>query len=176
MHCCKLRAAAVMAICVFCRPVLAAPAIPIIQQSYSNTQNLWVLIHGDVPFLVPIKNAATGEGTALVTWSAVAGATHYEFRIAVNGVWTTWQSVGDQLYANLNALGVQDVQFEVRACDDSGCSSSATSVVNVAVWRNVGQCDPSTGKQMQLCVDGRYCTFNSSRQIDGGCKTAVDCP
>ena len=149
----------------------AAPSAPTLQQVAANTHRVWVLIHGDVPFLIPAERAA-GEGAALVTWGAVAGASSYQYRVAINGIWSDWQSVGAQLFANISASGY-NIQVEVRACDSSGCSAAAVTTVAVSAWRNEGLCNPETGLQRQICTDSRYCTLNSVRDVTGQCSQGL---
>ena len=77
--------------------VLAAPSAPVISQVQTEKAFTWVLIHSDVPFLIPAF-ANAREGSASVTWGAVAGATRYEVRLRVNGQWLSWTSVGSDTF------------------------------------------------------------------------------
>ena len=137
------------------------------------TKFSWVLIHAPVSFLVPGRTPSA-DGTASFQWNAVAGATNYQVRLFVNGVWGNWISVGSDTYYNaINADGA--IGFEVRACDNAGCSSSASATVVVNAWKNVGVCDPKTNQQTQVCVNASSCTLNSFRTVTGNCSVSVDC-
>ncbi len=162
--------------------VVPPPAAPTNLQTQANSQRVWVLIHADVPFLVPSYLAA-GEGSATVSWNAVTGAIEYRYRVFVDGQWSNWISVGANTFANVSNAGSGDVMFEVVACDAYGCSSSCDSsgcmpvatstTIVVSMWQNVGLCDPITGKQKQRCIDGRYCTVDSIRELEGVCSQNV---
>ena len=43
------------------------------------------------------------------------------------------------------------------------------------LWRDMGMCDPRTGKVHQQCVDGRGCTVSDTRTIAGTCAESADC-
>ena len=72
---------------------IAAPATPVITNATGMTKFSWVLIHAPVSFLVPGRTPSA-DGTASFQWNAVAGATNYQVRLFVNGVWGNWISVG----------------------------------------------------------------------------------
>ncbi|TDQ51317.1 chitinase N-terminal domain-containing protein [Permianibacter aggregans] len=151
----------------------SAPATPVITNATGMTKFSWVLIHAPVSFLVPSRTTSA-DGTASFQWNAVSGATYYQVRLFVNGVWSEWQSVGSNTYFNaINADG--NIGFEVRACDSSGCSAGAGTTVITSAWKNLGVCDPRTNQQTQICVNSNYCTLNSQRTVSGNCGQSVDC-
>ena len=144
-----------------------------------NARFSWVLIHSEISFLIPAYTPAS-QGDAAVSWSPVAGAAYYQYRLFVNGAWTSWVKIGTQAYVNLTRLGVGIVTFEVVACDISTCELSAPSniaqiSINMSEWVNIGQCDPSTGKQLQRCVNSQYCRLNALREIQACSVVRVDC-
>jgi len=65
----------------------------------------------------------------------------------------------------------------VLTCMRSGVPTNvnASVVVPNNVWRNAGQCDPTTNKQLQICVDGTQCTLNSQRLVISNCQVSADC-
>ena len=167
---------------LFSASLWAAPSTPSNLQAQANSERVWVLIHADVAFLIP-SYRASGEGSAAITWATVTGATYYQYRLFVNGQWTAWVTLGAQSFANINNAGSGDVAFEVIACDASGCSSTcdangcnsppASITIVVSMWKNDGLCDPLTGMQKQKCVDGRYCSLGSTRDLAGVCNQSV---
>ena len=158
-------------ICSF--SALAAPPAPTITNATSMTRFTWVLIHAPVSFLVPARTLSA-EGTASFQWNSVSGASSYQVRTFINGVWSDWQSVGSNTYYNLSGAS-GNVGFEVRACDASGCSAAASTTIIATAWKNVGVCDPRTNQQAQVCVNSSLCTLNSTRTVTGNCVQSVDC-
>ena len=144
-------------------PPPTGPAAPTITNIQTEKAFTWVLIHGDVPFLIPAF-ANARDGSASVTWGAVAGATRYEVRLRVNGQWLSWTSVGSDTFYNFYNEDYVSLEFEVRACDASGCGVATTRTVTLSGWRDLGTCNPNTGEQQQVCI-GAGCTLHSTRYV-----------
>jgi len=152
----------------------AAPNAPTGIKYEINASFTWVLIHSDVSFLIPSYRSGVA-GQAAITWSAVAGATSYQYRVFINGAWSSWTSVGAQTYANVSGIGDGSVPIEVIACDASGCSASSSVTLLMSSWISVGQCDPATGQQTQVCVNGQYCALNALRAVNACTISSADC-
>ncbi|WP_169745454.1 toxin TcdB middle/N-terminal domain-containing protein [Kangiella geojedonensis] len=103
----------------------AAPGAPENVEIRSDEASKYVLIHGDVPFLVPVK-ASDDDGNFSVSWDENSGADYYQYRVCEDGVCGDWEQTG------ANSVGIQvngagDFTVEVSACDASGCSSVSSS-------------------------------------------------
>ncbi|MFN4290099.1 MAG: hypothetical protein ACK4E7_04380 [Permianibacter sp.] len=134
-------------------PVPAGQKPPVLGTAQINQAFTWVLIHGDVPFLVP-SFASAKDGAATISWSPVAGALRYEVRLQINGQWSSWVSVGSDTFYNFYSEDATSVVFEVRSCDAGGCGSGSSQTVTLSSWRDVGTCNPNTGEQQQVCIAG----------------------
>ncbi|NQD35652.1 hypothetical protein HPT27_01370 [Permianibacter sp. IMCC34836] len=153
--------------------VVLPPPAPTVSQTLDKTFS-WVLIHGDVPFLVPsYTNAA--PGSVALTWSAVAGATSYQYRVwdAQTQTWGTWQTLGNQTYLNYYNESQLSAQFEIRSCGSAGCGNSTAQTVTLSPWRNVGTCNINTGEQQQVCIGGT-CVLHQLRYV-ASCTPTTTC-
>ncbi|MFH1685991.1 MAG: T9SS type A sorting domain-containing protein [bacterium] len=87
-----------------------------------------------------------------LSWSGVAGATHYEVR-EDSGFWT---NVGSSTQICLTKNSVDSHYYEVRACNECGCGQpSATEVVTVQVAPATPTV-PNTGAN-PVCTGQKYC-------------------
>lgn len=53
--------------------------------------------------------------------------------------------------------------------------ATVTVLASNTVWRDVGLCDPNTGKLTQLCVEERVCAVGTTRESSGNCQLNIDC-
>ena len=143
----------------------------------SDTPSRYVLIHSEVPFLVPIEGE-DNDGLVTLSWAAVTGALRYEYRICQDGVCGNWIDSYDTSVA-LN-LSNGDYTFEVRACNADGCGTSASSqplvvtgVVNQpssSDWYQVGGlvADQTDGYIDALSSDTAVGALEGSGGVSGG--------
>ncbi len=78
------------------------------------------------------------------------------------------------------STGVLNSTQEYRlTCTGAGVTVERMLSITVlpaeSVWRDVGQCDPNTGRLMQVCVEGRVCVTGDTRQASGNCQLSADC-
>lgn len=66
-------------------------------------------------------------GTYTLAWNSSSRATRYEWRKGTDG----WSNVGTNRTAYITNLPIGNTQFEVRACNTTGCSSAANKTVVV---------------------------------------------
>lgn len=103
---------------------MAAPSTPQNVEVKSDSSE-FVLIHGEVPFLVPV-DASDDDGKLSVSWDAVSGSEYYEYRVCEAGTCGDWE------WSDVTSIAVQvnntgDFTVQVRACDNTGCSGGDES-------------------------------------------------
>lgn len=98
---------------------------------YANSVTVSVIQPPEPPSIsVPGSSA---DGTALVSWTAMAMSTHYPLEQAING--GGWELVQDdgasQSYRT--GLGYAQYHYRVRACNDAGCSGYSNTATLMSV-------------------------------------------
>lgn len=117
-----------------------------------------------VTFSVDATLIETGTSTTL-RWTS-SGATSCNLNSQVVG------TAGPQFTGNLST----NQTYSLTCTGIGGTSQARTVSVTVAqAWANVGTCDPTIGKQTQLCVHGSLCTLNSTRQVAACGVSNVGC-
>ncbi len=96
--------------------------------SWSTPANLQVLRAPRGDFNIS-QGGNFDEGEISVSWTADSGQVdHYWLRESENALWGDWQDLGiSRSYSPSNAKPDGDYQYEVYACNTSGCSEVITS-------------------------------------------------
>ena len=91
----------------------------------------------NVSYQAPAPSAPSGlsatnvtHNSATVSWSSVSGATYYQYRYRRDDQhsWPSWTNNGNSNSVNLSSLtSDMGYEFQVRACNASGCSSATGS-------------------------------------------------
>lgn len=80
------------------------------------------------PSSITVPSGTDGDGSYTVTWGAASGTVaRYEYRESKNGSWGSWASNGTSRSKPLSGRTDGTYQYQVKACNATGCGGSRTS-------------------------------------------------
>ncbi|WNZ58456.1 SpvB/TcaC N-terminal domain-containing protein [Microbulbifer sp. MKSA007] len=80
------------------------------------------------PSSITVPSSTDTDGAFSISWGSASGiVNHYQYRQSHNGTWGNWVDVGTGRSNSFTGIGDGTYIYQVRACNDSGCSGSKTS-------------------------------------------------